>query len=113
MKMTPGGQNIRYFVCGTSFSYHLCWEGSPKTVCRVLAVLVNSVYSFWWDVANDWGLSLLSPYLSLPHRIHTPEHGPGLPYGNSSPDSGSTAPFSNSHLSAHARRQSVHDPLPI
>ncbi|GAA5939938.1 hypothetical protein JCM3775_007154 [Rhodotorula graminis] len=25
-----------------------------------LAVLVNSLYSFWWDVTNDWGLSLLS-----------------------------------------------------
>ncbi|GAA5890043.1 hypothetical protein JCM8208_002681 [Rhodotorula glutinis] len=26
----------------------------------LLAVLVNSLYSFWWDVTNDWGLSLLS-----------------------------------------------------
>ncbi|PVG02503.1 EXS-domain-containing protein [Serendipita vermifera] len=25
----------------------------------VLFVLVNSVYSFWWDVVNDWGLSFL------------------------------------------------------
>ncbi|BGP13035.1 protein-ER retention protein [Rhodosporidiobolus nylandii] len=27
----------------------------------ILAVLVNSLYSFWWDVTNDWGLSLLTP----------------------------------------------------
>ncbi|KAG8823802.1 hypothetical protein FRC19_003105 [Serendipita sp. 401] len=27
----------------------------------VLSVLINSVYSFWWDVTNDWGLSLLKP----------------------------------------------------
>ncbi|BGO93144.1 RHTO0S24e00188g1_1 [Rhodotorula toruloides] len=26
----------------------------------ILAVLVNSLYSFWWDVTNDWGLSLLT-----------------------------------------------------
>ena len=26
---------------------------------RLLAVAVNSGYSFWWDVTNDWGLSLL------------------------------------------------------
>ncbi|KAM0751604.1 EXS-domain-containing protein [Meredithblackwellia eburnea MCA 4105] len=26
----------------------------------VLAVLVNSLFSFWWDVTNDWGLSLLT-----------------------------------------------------
>lgn len=25
------------------------------------AVCVNSIYSFWWDVTNDWGLSLLQP----------------------------------------------------
>ncbi|KAG8710008.1 hypothetical protein FRC08_017761 [Ceratobasidium sp. 394] len=28
---------------------------------RLLAVIVNSVYSFWWDVTNDWGLTLLKP----------------------------------------------------
>jgi hypothetical protein len=27
----------------------------------IAAVLVNSLYSFWWDVTNDWGLSLLTP----------------------------------------------------
>ncbi|KAF8757102.1 EXS protein [Rhizoctonia solani] len=27
----------------------------------LLAVVVNSVYSFWWDVTNDWGLTLLKP----------------------------------------------------
>jgi hypothetical protein len=26
---------------------------------RLLAVLINSMFSFWWDVSNDWGLSLL------------------------------------------------------
>jgi EXS family len=24
-------------------------------------VFINSVYSFWWDVVNDWGLTLLKP----------------------------------------------------
>ncbi|KAF7970287.1 hypothetical protein HWV62_24406 [Athelia sp. TMB] len=27
----------------------------------LLAAAVNSLYSFWWDVTNDWGLSLLKP----------------------------------------------------
>ncbi|GAA5880690.1 hypothetical protein JCM3774_002796 [Rhodotorula dairenensis] len=27
----------------------------------ILAVMINSLYSFWWDVTNDWGLSLLTP----------------------------------------------------
>lgn len=26
---------------------------------RLLAAVVNSLYSFWWDVTNDWGLDLL------------------------------------------------------
>lgn len=26
----------------------------------MFAVLINSLYSFWWDVTNDWGLSLLT-----------------------------------------------------
>ncbi|KAF8608987.1 EXS-domain-containing protein [Ceratobasidium sp. AG-I] len=29
----------------------------------LLAVIVNSVYSFWWDVTNDWGLTLFKPSL--------------------------------------------------
>ena len=27
----------------------------------LLAVCVNSIFSFWWDVTNDWGLSVLQP----------------------------------------------------
>jgi len=27
----------------------------------LFAVVINSMYSFWWDVSNDWGLSLLQP----------------------------------------------------
>jgi hypothetical protein len=26
---------------------------------RLLAAVVNSLFSFWWDVTNDWGLDLL------------------------------------------------------
>ena len=26
---------------------------------RLLSVFVNSMYSFWWDVTNDWGLKIL------------------------------------------------------
>jgi hypothetical protein len=38
----------------------------------LLAVIVNSLYSFYWDVANDWDLTLLSPSRS------NPEHPYGL-----------------------------------
>lgn len=38
------------------------WLG-PRSLFNlwILAVFVNSFYSFWWDVTNDWGLSLLLP----------------------------------------------------
>lgn len=26
---------------------------------RLLAALVNSLYSYWWDITNDWGFDLL------------------------------------------------------
>lgn len=47
---------------------------------RVLAVLVNSLYSFWWDITNDWGLSLFTPagWSSSPSVsyafVNTPSH---------------------------------------
>jgi hypothetical protein len=46
---------------------------SEATVYRawVVAVLINSVYSFYWDVAKDWDLELFS-YLSSGQRAHIP-----------------------------------------
>lgn len=36
---------------------------SPDTLFRIwgLSVLLNSLFSFWWDITNDWGLHLLLP----------------------------------------------------
>ncbi|KAF7196022.1 Protein ERD1-like 1, partial [Pseudocercospora fuligena] len=36
-------------------------DATWKTIWR-LAALVNSLYSFWWDVSMDWDLTLLSRY---------------------------------------------------
>lgn len=55
---------LQYFGYGLSFSYSLflvCdWND-----CRLLAAAVNSFYSFWWDVTNDWGFELLK--FNSPH----------------------------------------------
>lgn len=40
----------------------------------VAACLVNSLYSFYWDVAKDWDLTLFSP----PRERGSPEHAFGL-----------------------------------
>lgn len=39
---------------------------------RLLAVIINSGYSFWWDVTNDWGLSMFQPTASTSTGNHTP-----------------------------------------
>ncbi|KAG2150900.1 EXS family-domain-containing protein [Suillus clintonianus] len=38
------------------------WHGEhPLFRLWLLAAAVNSLYSFWWDLTNDWGLDLLKP----------------------------------------------------
>ncbi|KAJ7217891.1 EXS family-domain-containing protein, partial [Mycena pura] len=38
------------------------WHGEhPLFRLWLLAAVINSLYSFWWDVTHDWGLSLLIP----------------------------------------------------
>ncbi|KAJ6499143.1 EXS family-domain-containing protein [Mycena sanguinolenta] len=38
------------------------WHGEHRLFrLWLLAAAVNSLYSFWWDVTNDWGLRLLAP----------------------------------------------------
>ncbi|KAI0780091.1 EXS family-domain-containing protein [Fomes fomentarius] len=38
------------------------WHGEHQLFrLWLLAAAINSLYSFWWDVTNDWGLSLLLP----------------------------------------------------
>nr|GAT60534.1 protein-er retention protein [Mycena chlorophos] len=65
------------------------WHGEhPLFRLWLLAAVVNSLYSFWWDVTNDWGLTLLRSNdasrekpapprrLLLPHRTAASEdHG--------------------------------------
>ena len=54
---------------GAYFSvFGTCRSSSPRTsfpyagrsnFVRIISALVNSLYSFWWDVTNDWGFDLL------------------------------------------------------
>lgn len=38
---------------------------------RLLSVFINSLFSFWWDVTNDWGLDLLRwhTWASTPSKV--------------------------------------------
>ncbi|KAI0958568.1 hypothetical protein AcV7_004358 [Taiwanofungus camphoratus] len=37
----------------------------------LLAAVVNSLYSFWWDVTHDWGFDLLLPRSYTSDELHT------------------------------------------
>lgn len=39
---------------------HKAWHGEhPLFRLWLVAVVINSLYSFWWDLTNDWGLDVL------------------------------------------------------
>lgn len=47
---------------------------------RLLSVFINSAYSFWWDVTNDWGLDLFRPVTwSPPPSGHSPNNSMSPP----------------------------------
>lgn len=57
---------------------------------RLFTAVVNSLYSFWWDVSNDWGLNLLRSRSSVAQGdgvLPTPRAllFPSLHSGSSSP----------------------------
>lgn len=54
--------NTRSFVFGMLILNPLCII--PPTLysitTRLMSAVINSLYSFWWDLTNDWGLDLLA-----------------------------------------------------
>lgn len=61
------------------------WE-YPLFQLWLFSVAINSLYSFWWDVTNDWGLDLLN-------LRHTESHAVVFPFQQTV-----TADRSSSHL---------------
>ncbi|RPD74255.1 EXS-domain-containing protein [Lentinus tigrinus ALCF2SS1-7] len=92
------------------------WHGEHQLFrLWLLAAAVNSLYSFWWDVTNDWGLDLLLPkHAGGPSRQSSPPRplilprlhsrsallkNPGRTSVDSNPDGGSD---DVAHTHAHA-----------
>jgi len=84
----------------------------------LLAALVNSLYSFWWDVTNDWGFDLLQfnskpkrpRQTSLPRALVLPtmrERSESVTSPRSSTTSQSSPP-SQHPVSSHPPRARVH-----
>lgn len=52
--------NTHFFVSGM-LVFRRLWITSPTLhSIRLMSVVINSSYSFWWDLTNDWGLDLLA-----------------------------------------------------
>lgn len=62
------------FVYGISSYSEKISKGFSQPPCRLTFVFLNSFYSFYWDVAKDWDLTLFS---SSQER-NNPEHPWGL-----------------------------------
>jgi len=61
-------ESILYSAYGTRFLLPGSYV-SDRVSIRLLAAAINSLYSFWWDITNDWGLDLLKFQSSnLPER---------------------------------------------
>ena len=45
---------VRSLLVGQTITMKLIDDG-----LRLLAALINSLYSYWWDLTNDWGFDLL------------------------------------------------------
>ncbi len=70
-RVGDGSVNIYYSGYGKSSRLDLITFHAHADSRRLLAVLVNSMYSFWWDVTNDWGLSLVQPDTWFPTQDPT------------------------------------------
>ncbi|KAH0588963.1 hypothetical protein H2248_004744 [Termitomyces sp. 'cryptogamus'] len=118
-----GGSHIKSSVKTEYWENFIFW-------LWLLAALVNSLYSFWWDVTNDWGLDILRlpsnderiahlpyaparrPFLSRPHSA-TPLVSNSLDLQESEEPSRSFAEVANHKRYYHpfGLRHSLYFPL--
>jgi EXS family len=78
---------------------------------RLLSAFANSLYSFWWDVSNDWGLTLLKHRSQLRDRSFSPFH----PSSQSLQNSGIPVQLATRKAKLRGLRKTLllfHSPLP-
>ncbi len=86
-------RDLSFMVRNSSITFS-CSRVVPS---RLLSVCISSVYSFWWDVTNDWGLDILRSIPSFPSQpIQLPlsrvASGSDLPLTSPSPLASSFKP---------------------
>jgi EXS family len=82
---------------------------------RLLSALVNSLYSFWWDVTNDWGFDLLWPKVfSKSRRPQSPPRPLVLSSRHERSESPSNTSSTHSvHSHPYGLRSPLLFPLPV
>ena len=80
---------------------------------------MNSAYSFWWDVTNDWGLAFLKAQtwskkvdISTTHSYQLLPQSSG-PSSRSSPAGSAGSQASGAFTKTHSRKQSSFSALPL
>lgn len=68
--MVRRGSNVSIMVIDQFVS-----SRKSVTRCRLLSAIVNSLYSFWWDIAKDWGLTDSQTRMAEGPRHRYDEHG--------------------------------------
>ncbi|KAJ7446224.1 EXS family-domain-containing protein [Mycena galericulata] len=97
------------------------WHGEHRLFrLWLLAAAVNSLYSFWWDVTNDWGLSLLKPKDTSsnrpppPRRLLLPHLQSDLPLpSRGAPEEHVTATNHERQQHPYGLRPTLLFPLPV
>ncbi|EIN11759.1 EXS-domain-containing protein [Punctularia strigosozonata HHB-11173 SS5] len=104
------------------------WHGEHQLFrLWLLSAAVNSLYSFWWDLTNDWGLDLLKPKsslherrISLPRSLLLPTLHSGRASGSlDSTLSGEKPSLAQAHTNGHVPsypwglRRTLLYPLPV
>ncbi|KAK0212818.1 EXS-domain-containing protein [Desarmillaria ectypa] len=102
----------------------VAWHGEhPLFRLWLLFAVINSLYSFWWDITNDWGLDLLKPKaMGDAHSRRCPSRRLVLPNAHSgrplmAPDIRSPAEPQLQHSPSqpypYGLRQTILYPLPV
>ncbi|KAK0195433.1 EXS family-domain-containing protein [Armillaria mellea] len=97
----------------------VAWHGEhPLFRLWLLFAAINSLYSFWWDISNDWGLDLLKPKAMdgthnrrwPPRRLVLPHLHSGTPLMAPSPAEPNSRP---SQPYPYGLRPTILYPLPV
>jgi hypothetical protein len=107
-----------FFMVSLAAAPHL--ETTAERVNRLFFAAINSLYSYWWDVTNDWGLELLTrrpvpeKRISIPRPLVLPaRHDKSLSLDSASPSPTLGSISRDSSIYPWGLRRVLLYPLPV